>query len=321
MFLLLLAHANLSKLKEISTSPVYNEGLSNRLSVSVDRIRFLGMIVGEAISRKVDPENQRLKFKVPETEDSSAEAWRSLIDVDDELYPLKSLQEGIVEDTADNPVTEEIQRPSGEDLVFDESDDPDKDLPKYPVPEFDAEDSDDDPTLVSREKISKPLYVLSFSADYRYIRDLMKYLREDNYNKVNMALKTAPNLIREKANFGTELSSQATDLTRILIGLQDSYEMEKFQEMRQSALIALVASAAETVAPYLINLYFTGDISIQQRCIILSALGIGLRELAGLEKTVHIFVETYLGTIASTVTTTITTSSIYFSHGSSFTAT
>ena len=71
----------------------------------------------------------------------------------------------------------------------------------------------------------------------------MKYLRADDYNKVHIGLKTAAKLIRQKATFGTELSDQAQDLARILVGLQDTYEMEQFQEMRQSALIALVASA------------------------------------------------------------------------------
>lgn len=119
----------------------------------------------------------------------------------------------------------------------------------------------------------------------------MKYLCADDYDKVYIGLKAAPNLIRQKATFGTELSNQAQDLARILVGLQDTYEMEQFQEMRQSALIALVASAPEIVAAYLIDIYFAGDISIQQRLILLSAMGIGARELAGLEKTVpHNFI-------------------------------
>src|SRR5271167_1267539 len=107
MLLLSLAHTNPTRLREISSSPIYNDGLSNRLSASVDRVRFLGMIVGESISRKIDPEGRRLKFKVPETEESSAESWRSLIDVDDDLRPLKDLQGGIVEETVETPVREE----------------------------------------------------------------------------------------------------------------------------------------------------------------------------------------------------------------------
>ena len=115
----------------------------------------------------------------------------------------------------------------------------------------------------------------------------MKYLQATEYTKVNVGLKTAPNLIRQKAAFGTELSDHAHDLARILVGLQDTYQMDDFQELRHAALIALVASAPETVASYLIGVYFTGDIAIQQRLVLLSALGIGARELAGLEKIVR----------------------------------
>jgi len=114
----------------------------------------------------------------------------------------------------------------------------------------------------------------------------MKCLQSDKYEKLHMGLKSAPNLIRQKATFGTELSDHAYDLTRILVGMQDTFEMEEFQEMRQAALVALVASAPEVVVPYLIDVYFTGDLSLQQQLIILSALGLGARELAGLEKKV-----------------------------------
>jgi len=118
------------------------------------------MIVGESISRKIDPEELRLKFKVPETENLSAESWRSLIGVDDELYPLKDLQGGIVEEVLETPVREEPAMVPAEEFLVDDADDLDKDLPTYPAPDSDAEDSDDDPTLVSREKISNPLYII-----------------------------------------------------------------------------------------------------------------------------------------------------------------
>src|SRR5579862_6671363 len=85
LLLLCLCHSSPARLKEVSTSTKYIDGLSTRLSASVDHIRFLGMIVGEAVSRKIDPEERRLSFKVPETEEASAERWRSLIDIDDQL--------------------------------------------------------------------------------------------------------------------------------------------------------------------------------------------------------------------------------------------
>ena len=145
-----------SVLKQIASSPVYNDGLSNRLAASVDRTRFLGLIVGESISRKLDPEERRLKFKVPDTESSEAETWRSLIDIDDEIFPLKDLQGGIIEETTETPAGETPDMVPAEEFLIDDED-LDADLKTYPAPDSDVEDSDDDPTLVNREKTLNPL--------------------------------------------------------------------------------------------------------------------------------------------------------------------
>ena len=151
----------------------------------------------------------------------------------------------------------------------------------------------------------------------------MKYLQANDYTKVSVGLKTAPNLIRQKASFGTELSDQAHELARILVGLQDTFEMEQFQELRHAALIALVASSPEVVTSYLISVYFTGDISIQQRLVLLSALGIGARELAGHEKIVPspCAIRLTLGTHSATTITFLVTSPIPLPHGPSLTTT
>ena len=120
---------------------------------------FLGMIVGESISRKVDPAERRLNFKVPETEDPSAESWRTLIDIDDKITEIKYLQDGIIQEPRDAPAKEKDQMVSAEEFLVDDVDDLDEDLQTYVAPESDAEDSDDDPTLVSREKTPSPLYL------------------------------------------------------------------------------------------------------------------------------------------------------------------
>jgi len=116
------------------------------------------MIVGESISRKLDPEERRLKFKVPDTESSAAESWRSLIDVDDMIHPLKDLQGGIIEET-ETLASDETEMVPAEEFLVDDDEDLDADLRTYPAPDSDAEDSDDDPTLVNREKTPSPLYL------------------------------------------------------------------------------------------------------------------------------------------------------------------
>ena len=158
ILLLCLAHTSPTRLKEISRSPIYNDGLSNRLSASIDRVRFLGMIVGEAVSRKVDSDGPQLSFKVPETEDTSAESWRSLISIDDKLAPLKDLEGGIIEIIEEDVKKEEPKMISADEFLVDDEDNMDIDLRKYAVPDSDAEDEDEDPTLVSRDKSPAPLY-------------------------------------------------------------------------------------------------------------------------------------------------------------------
>jgi telomere length regulation protein len=68
--------------------------------------------------------------------------------------------------------------------------------------------------------------------------------------------------------------------------MQDAFEMDEFQEMRLAGLVALVACAPEVVVGYVVETYFSGDLSIQQRLVLLSALGLGARELADLDKKV-----------------------------------
>jgi telomere length regulation protein len=111
-------------------------------------------------------------------------------------------------------------------------------------------------------------------------------LQSDKYEQISLGLKSAPDLIRRKATFGTELSDHAVNLSRVLVSMQDTFEMENFQELRQGALIAVVASTPKEVLPYFVHVYFTGDMSLQQRLILLSVLGLGAREIAGLEKPV-----------------------------------
>jgi telomere length regulation protein len=116
----------------------------------------------------------------------------------------------------------------------------------------------------------------------RYIRDLLSMLRDtESYDRQQLSLASAASLIRRKATFGKELSDHVIDLTSHLVGMHDKFDMSNFQEMRMQALIALVATLPETVGPLLAKLFFEGDYSMGQRAGILSALGMGARELAG----------------------------------------
>jgi len=146
------------------------------------------------------------------------------------------------------------------------------DLIPYPKPDSDPSDSEDDPTLVQRNKPRPPVYV----------RDLISGLTEtENYDRFNAALSNAASIIRRKANFGKEVSDHAEELASMLMNLQDTFDMEDFEDLRQNALIAVLIAKPSEIARYLATSFFAGAYSIQERTTILTVLGLGARELAG----------------------------------------
>ncbi|EHL03616.1 putative DNA replication checkpoint protein tel2 [Glarea lozoyensis 74030] len=181
-------------------------------TASSTRARFLGMVVGEALSSLVDKGENKMDFKVDEMQTTEAKWYKSMVNVADkagELELLRSRVTTVIQKSktqpppAKKPSTlnssskissiEEIE--SDEEEGTDNSEDDDDDLVPYGKPESDAEDSDEDATNVVRNKPTAPVY----------IRNLITYLRNtESYDHQKLGLSTAASLIRRKANFGTE---------------------------------------------------------------------------------------------------------------------
>jgi len=122
------------------------------------------------------------------------------------------------------------------------------------------EEINKDPTLLNplQKRIHKPVYLLDLGR-------LLKVDKEGNekFESIQVALSTAASLIRKKANWGLELGERrgfegahadraseenAVDLTHSLIGLQNNYEIEDFDEKVLNALTALVACSPRKAA-------------------------------------------------------------------------
>ena len=99
-----------------------------------------------------------------------------------------------------------------------------------------------------------------------------------------MALSSASNLIRRKAAFGTEVSENVEELASILVGLGDKWEMANFQQMRLQGMIAVLIAEPSGMGPWFSRTFYNGDYSMGQRASVLTVLGLGARELAGLGK-------------------------------------
>lgn len=296
-----LHRANPPALKGIVQSSVYLNGISNRLATQSPRARFLGMVVGEVLSGLVDDKGMKLDFKMEKMESVEATWWKGLVGVEDKIGDIHGLERvdvgarikgegrkevakrrniGVQEVTEGmdeeeyvvevlNGEIEEVEEVKG-----DSSDDDDVFRP-YPKPEDDEEeDEEDDPTLVNRNKTPPPVY----------IRDLLRLLRShDNYEHQLLALTHAAPLIRRKVAFGMELTEHLHDLATSLAGLQDNFDIGGFQEMKTKALIALIVGRPVEMGRWIARAFFEGEFSIGGRAVLLTALGMGARELGGLK--------------------------------------
>ncbi|AEO66161.1 uncharacterized protein THITE_2114059 [Thermothielavioides terrestris NRRL 8126] len=242
------------------------------------------MIVGEALSGLVDQGDKRLNFQMEETDQDEGRWYKELTAVSDEIGSLDPLVTARPEvpmrkrEAARKPVNRPPPQPPQSGLIIEELSDEEPpeedDIVPYAKPDSDPEDSEEDATLVRRDKPKAPVY----------IRDLIKYLRDtDNYDHQKLALSTAPTLIRRKADYGTEVSEHAEELASLLVGLSDRFEMDNFDDLRAQGMMALIVAKPEKMGPWFAKTFFDGDYSISQRASILVVLGLSARELAGLE--------------------------------------
>ncbi|KXS98132.1 hypothetical protein AC578_9394 [Pseudocercospora eumusae] len=276
------------------------QGVSDRLHSSNSRARWLGMIVGTAISSLVDKEGAKMDFGTEDMQTEEARWYLGLVDLEPPVGSLADFKQfAETENVVTKPKLKKRHIPSerlpiingkqtfgpvrppaqtevvGERVteLGDDSEDDDDDLKPYAKPDDDPEDSDEDATLVNRDKPRPPVY----------IRDLMRMLRDtEKPDKFEMGIKHAAGLIRRKLTFGGEVRDHAEELALMFCDLQDPFDIDDFDERRLQALIAILLSDIPKMAPWLSRQVFAGDYSVSQRCIMLSALGLAGREVAGL---------------------------------------
>lgn len=269
----------------------YMNTISNRIGSTQPRAQFLGLVVGESLSALIDDKKQRLDFKMEQTETEEGQQLKNLTKVSDPVGPIDPILfdhaiETVPQKRKPSTSSEALQKKAKQKkkpivteakpkAIIEEIDssEEDDDLAPYSK-DSDPEDSDDDATLVQRNKPKPPVY----------IRDLISYFRDsESYDKQLLALQTAPILIRRKTNYGTEVSFHADELAGLLVGIQDKFEIENFDDLRLQSTVALVISQPKTMAPWFARTFFEGDYSLYQRTSILVTLGLSARELAGFE--------------------------------------
>ncbi|EXJ74181.1 uncharacterized protein A1O5_02475 [Cladophialophora psammophila CBS 110553] len=294
---ILLAFGYLNRLdhdsvNKLSGSSPFVRGVSNRLSASVPRARLLGMIVAVAVSRIVDQPDKVMNFGVEEMEGEEAQRWMDLVNIQDTVGSLEQLPKKPAEPVKKRP----LQNPSaaarrkrlsigsraqGSKVVaIEELSDSagEEDLRPYPLPDSDPSDSDEDPTLAIRNKPTPPVYIMAL---------IQQLNATDNPSVVELALKTAPSLIRRKANFGDELSANIFQLASSLVNVQEGMSQEHMQQLRLEAIIACLVSKPKIMGPWIVSTYFEGDFSLSTRAALMAAVSLGCRELAGIDDDIN----------------------------------
>ncbi|KAL8947664.1 MAG: hypothetical protein Q9222_006084, partial [Ikaeria aurantiellina] len=229
-------------------SSLYLNAVSNRLAALSSRASILGMYLGTAISELVDAPDKRMKFESEEMTNSEGQRYLGLTKTRDQIGSMEDLRADM---SASNFVTPQPNQPTkvqkakpqkaanqvattskivSIEEIDNETESEDEDLPTYAKP-------DSDP----------------------YINDLISSLRDtDNHDAHILALTTAPQLIRRKAAFGTEVTDNIEDLASILLNLNDKYDLDNFQELRLQGLIAVLIAQPLEMGQWFSRSYFSG---------------------------------------------------------------
>ncbi|KAG6821170.1 hypothetical protein H0H93_005390 [Arthromyces matolae] len=140
-----------------------------------------------------------------------------------------------------------------------------------------------DPTLnVGAKKVPRPVYLGQLGDLLRNTGSNKSNNEPHDADRIEMALDSAEELIRKKRGYGTELDENAVNLVYALLGVQNNYELDLFDEKRQGALNALICCAPRKATLALIEEFFKNQYSMSQRYVALTALAMGAREMASL---------------------------------------
>ncbi|KAJ8037139.1 Telomere length regulation protein TEL2-like [Holothuria leucospilota] len=238
------------------------KGMQAHLETPVPRLRTLGMVVAESLTKKLTPEGPALTFDYQK--DDLSEHLETLLTVPEDpgLEELISnikeahisssnAEENILSDQNDEKLNPEESQEGAEEL------DSDDDLEPYDM-------SGD--TKVT--KVKEPVY----------IRDCMEGLiAKDNPDLVEASLKVAEKLIRKKPD---NLPEIAVEFTKVLLHLEDNYHTDGFAELRQSSLRALTVHCPVPVTSYLTEQFYDRNYNIRQRIDMLQVLSVAAQELA-----------------------------------------
>ena len=217
------------------------EGVSAHLASALEPVRLQGMRVAEGFAKVM---GQDLVF--------------------DELKGRRYEDEGMAKEEEEE---EEKEAEAGAD--------------KTPLSNGHAEEQEDEDLLEPLD-LSDDEADLAAVAAPRYLRRTIEFLRvrdeDDAFDKLSSALKDAEALVRSRP---ADLPDLGCTLARELLTLENRFSMEDFVGMRTRALVALISTVPERVAPMLAVLAYDTNMAFGTRLEVLDLLIAGARDLSG----------------------------------------
>lgn len=161
-------------LVSLTRSSIYLNAMSNRLAGSSPRARFLGMVVGTAVSELVDAQDRRMHFGAEDLNSPDGQWYKGLTSINDVVGSIEDLKVSPIITraaikTATKPATSTAistkltggvnatSKVISIEEINDSSDLDEEDLPMYEKPDSDPSDEDEDPTLVQRDRPTAPV--------------------------------------------------------------------------------------------------------------------------------------------------------------------
>lgn len=261
--LVCLAHLGEPELQDIRDELLASmmAGVKCRLDSSLPPVRRLGMIVAEVISSRIHPEGPLLKFQY---EDDEMSRELLALATPEPAGDCSSVSRG----PSPAPVDTESPVEMPEKAV--ESDVP----PTQPQGSDSELDSDDEfiPYDMSGDR------ELKSSKEPLYIRDCVEALTtSEDMERWEASLKGLEGLVYRSPTATREVS---VELAKVLLHLEEKTCVAEFEQLRQSALVAVTVTDPEQVAKYLTSQFYGLNYSLRQRMDILDVLVLAAQALS-----------------------------------------
>ncbi|KAJ8245793.1 hypothetical protein GJAV_G00260380 [Gymnothorax javanicus] len=242
-------------------------GMQCHLESNVLRVRHAGMVVGECLSSRLEANGPRLKFEYEQDEET-----RDLLSM---MEPLPA--EETVPDEGPSPLlsdrSSEVGGQSSPEVVAPQT----SPVDETPAAEqsCDSElDSDDELTPYDMSEDKE----LTKAAPPLYLRDCLEVLRtSEDPERVELSVRAAAGLVRKNVSTAREVSVQ---LTKVLLHLENKYNLPGFQRHRQAAMVALTVTDSIPVTEYLTTEFYSLNYSLRQRLDVLEVLALSAQELS-----------------------------------------